>query len=485
MRKLHLATLLLSLLLTLAPAQVWAEDLNDGVTDQNTQTAVDGGFEWATFESEAAACAAKVIQIAAGNDQLEESITQSIKENMQDYLTIEEQFDFPWQLTAALHYRETSFRKYNPSNRQGVWQLYTLVKNGTHDFPPSDSITSEEFIRQSGIMIEFFRSKINGNLDANKKPITRSSQDAETIKDTLYSYNGRNGERPGPNTGYAANAANYTDPATGRPFDPETQPYEGSPYVMNKHDSQRANMPIVTKDGGGIDGRDSRWGAFALYSRLAGTSQSTCDGKGGSVGVSADGFVFPLKITKTELQRGGVNIEGSTWNSSLQQHVGGREGRTGPWPFTNNHGTVWPDGGNIPYYAYDLMAEPGTPVLAARDGTIVDGYPKTSGMGGYLFLLGNDGTYYYYQHLDPRDDMLPIKSTDANRQVKAGDVIGHVGHERYIQDNINGSHLHFSASSELLDGPLYRGCTKSECDNADTMIDILSVLKESHEGLAE
>lgn len=477
MRRLPLATVLLSLLLTLMPMQAWAEDLNDGVTDQNTQTAVDGGFQWATFESEAAACAAKVIQIAAGNDQLEESITQSIKENMQDYLTIEEQFDFPWQLTAALHYRETSFRKYNPSNRQGVWQLYSLVKNGTHDFPPSDSITSEEFIRQSGIMIEFFRGKINSNLSANRKPITKSSQDAETIKDTLFSYNGRSSK-------YAANAANYTDPATGQPYDPKTQPYEGSPYVMNKHDSQRAGMPIITKDNGGVDGRDSRWGAFSLYSRLAGTSQSTCDGQGGSVGVSADGFVFPLKITKTELQRGGIDISGSSWNSALQQQVGGRESRTGPWGFCNCHGEVW--GGSIKYLAYDLMAEPGTPVLAVRDGTIVSGYPKDGGMGAYLFLQGNDGNYYFYQHMDPRGEpggeFQPVKGGD---KVKAGDVIGYVGHERYIEDNINGSHLHFSASREILDGPLHRDCTKAECDNADTMIDILEVLKESHEGLAE
>lgn len=64
---------------------------------------------------------------------------------------------FPWQILAAKHYRETGLSLRNPSNNQGIWQLYTLVETQKlYSFPENPNVSIEEFDRQTGIMVDWY-----------------------------------------------------------------------------------------------------------------------------------------------------------------------------------------------------------------------------------------------------------------------------------------------------------------------------------------
>jgi hypothetical protein len=111
---------------------------------------------------------------------------------------------------------------------------------------------------------------LGGNLPTHRAPLKPSGTDPEEIKDTLYSYNGR--------------ASAYAQQAQQLGFNPQTQPYEGSPYVMNNFDPTHHNMGIITGQSGSntIDGVDTRLGAFTVYARL-GAADASGDCSGGAV----------------------------------------------------------------------------------------------------------------------------------------------------------------------------------------------------------
>lgn len=79
----------------------------------------------------------------------------------------------------------------------------------------------------------------------------------------------------------------------------------------------------------------------------------------------------------------------------------------------------------------DIMAAAGTPVVAVKDGTVQSG---TNSLGGNtIWLTAEDGTRYYYAHLQSIDV--------ASGAVKAGDVIGTVGSTGNA--SASAPHLHF------------------------------------------
>ncbi|MDP4038684.1 MAG: hypothetical protein Q8P54_01810 [bacterium] len=199
---------------------------------------------------------------------LGKDIVDRINENKDVYVEAGEKTNVPWQLLAAVHYREASLKPYNPSNGDGA---YGIVSK---HYPPKDKLSREEFLQQSIDAGEFLQGKVQSNLSNHRTPLQKENTDPEVIKDTLYSYNGRAGA-------YAAQAA-----ALG--FDPSTQPYEGSPYVMNKFDEKRQNMGIITRDGGSVSGQDTRYGAFTIYSKIAGMS--------GACGAKETGLKYPPNL---------------------------------------------------------------------------------------------------------------------------------------------------------------------------------------------
>jgi murein DD-endopeptidase MepM/ murein hydrolase activator NlpD len=82
----------------------------------------------------------------------------------------------------------------------------------------------------------------------------------------------------------------------------------------------------------------------------------------------------------------------------------------------------------------DIFAPEGTRVFAVDDGTVSF---KTNKLGGNVAVLdAKDRTRYYYAHLSRWEGALGDK-----REVKAGDVLGYVGHTGNAADTP--PHLHF------------------------------------------
>lgn len=96
-------------------------------------------------------------------------------------------------------------------------------------------------------------------------------------------------------------------------------------------------------------------------------------------------------------------------------------------------------------YALDFAVAEGTPVLAARDGVVMQVESNFRANGGdverfgdranYVRVLHGDGSMAVYAHLAPRSAVLR-----PGEQVRAGDMIGRSGNTGYS----TGPHLHFA-----------------------------------------
>lgn len=195
--------------------------------------------------------------------------------NISAYQSVSNSTGVPWQMLAAIHYRETNFSHTNPSNGQGIFQF---VNGDGGPYPPGP-VTYSNFMQQLTYMAQRVQSDYvyRGSLAYTHRPLTQNEPDDFRVQDTLYSYNGRADV-------YAQQGVQYG-------FNASTQPYEGSPYVMNMFDCARANMGIITQDYGSIDGVDTRYGAFTLYTRLKSDSywQSRYDFLGTNTKLSLPG----------------------------------------------------------------------------------------------------------------------------------------------------------------------------------------------------
>jgi hypothetical protein len=185
-------------------------------------------------------------------------VINGVSANKTFYVDVMNKTSVPWELLAAIHYRETNFSHTNPYNGQGIFQF---VNGDGGPYPPGP-VSDSEFTRQltymaNRIQADYALRNAPSAASVAPRPLTANEQDITLIKNTLYSYNGRA-------TVYAKQANQYG-------FNSLTQPYEGSPYVMNRYDCPRARMGIITKDySTGIDSVDTRYGAFTVFARLRG-----------------------------------------------------------------------------------------------------------------------------------------------------------------------------------------------------------------------
>lgn len=191
--------------------------------------------------------------------ELDAPIIEAINKNRKIYESASAKTGVPWQMLAGVHYRETTLGRTNPENGDG---LYQILNSDYEQGPVSD----EEFLEQTIRAAQILQAKTASNVERNRKPLTADTTNTDLIKDTLFGYNGRSSL-------YAQEAAKYG-------FDPATEPYEGSPYVMNRFDAQRKSMGIIRVDYGPIDHNnpDTKFGAFTIYSRLSGLTGCTNSG---------------------------------------------------------------------------------------------------------------------------------------------------------------------------------------------------------------
>lgn len=179
-------------------------------------------------------------------------ITTAVNNNLSFYQTVSAQTGVPWEMLASIHYRETNFSHTNPSNGQGIFQF----ANGAGGPYPPGPVSDTEFTRQLTYMAQQIQSDYvyRGTLAYTHRALQQNEPDDFRVQDTLFSYNGR--------------ASVYAQQASMYGFDPTTQPYEGSPYVMNMFDCFRPSMGMITTDYGSLNGLDARYGTFTLYTRL-------------------------------------------------------------------------------------------------------------------------------------------------------------------------------------------------------------------------
>lgn len=208
-----------------------------------------------------------------GSQILNSAQLAAVKQNQSIYQQAAQQAGIPWQLLAAIHYRETGLKRYNPGNGDGAYQI---VKN---TYPPSDTLTDAQFLQESIDAANFIK--------ASTSTLSATASDT-TVKQAMFAYNGQ--------------AAVYVAQAKNLGFSAD-QGYEGSPYVMNIADAKRDPTVEPTKsnntwgqiktDGGSLSyPADSAYGAFVVYQSLAGT----CDSSGtfGPGGVTSMEAAVPL-----------------------------------------------------------------------------------------------------------------------------------------------------------------------------------------------
>ena len=208
-----------------------------------------------------------------GKQVLSDAMLQQIEQNRPIYEKVAKKYDFPWQLLAALHYREHNLAVSNPANGEGVYQLTSLTNHGTNEyaFKPAGPISEEEFERQTDLAAQVIRGKIGQDTDLMYSDYN--------IKRVMFMYNWANPE--------------YIERAIKMGFSAdEAKSGEGSPYVMNMYDAERdpssADVsPYWTGLIANLRGEvvpDSRPGAFVIFQALGGGdddySNSTCTSSG-------------------------------------------------------------------------------------------------------------------------------------------------------------------------------------------------------------
>ena len=108
-------------------------------------------------------------------------------------------------------------------------------------------------------------------------------------------------------------------------------------------------------------------------------------------------------------------------------------------------------GGARVHDAIDIMADEGTPVIAATDGTVEKLFFSDGGGGITAYVRSPDQRWsYYYAHLQGYAPGLA-----EGQKVKRGQLIGRVGHSGNA--NPQGPHLHFAINQMRAGEKWYQG----------------------------
>lgn len=231
-----------------------------------------------------------------GNQILADDTLEKIKENQSVYEEAAQKVGIPWQILAVLHLREHSLLVDNPSNGQGIYQLYSYTAGGTNGnaFLPAGPVSKEEFLRQSVLAAEIFKK--------NEPEFTVDST-GDIVKRAFFKYNGTAGA--------------YKTQARDLGFsEEEAENGEGSPYVMNKADEKRdpAKNPNgwgqIKTDGGSMSyPANSDYGAYVVFVALGGGTGNfgTCSSGSGGGNMDITATAIELAWKREESGFGGLD----------------------------------------------------------------------------------------------------------------------------------------------------------------------------------
>jgi peptidoglycan LD-endopeptidase LytH len=108
-------------------------------------------------------------------------------------------------------------------------------------------------------------------------------------------------------------------------------------------------------------------------------------------------------------------------------------------------------GGARVHDAIDIMADEGTPVIAATDGTVEKLFYSEGGGGNTIYVRSPDQRWtYYYAHLAAYAPGLA-----EGQKVKRGQIIGRVGHTGNA--SAEGPHLHFAINQMKAEEKWWQG----------------------------
>lgn len=256
--------LLLTLIVSIQPAKVFAlKESEWDIFDINGIYYYDRDAENCVTSN----LSGTIGKLYDGSEIISKSDLDKINANRPVYEKSAARYGFPWQLIATLHYRETSLRRYNPTNGQGIYQLYSYTGGGhnSNAFTNFGEVSEAEFQRQTDIMAELLQNNYGAGLNLKTD---------DGIKTLLFRYNGT--------------ARSYISQARTLGYtEQEAARGEGSPYVMNLADSKRdsrknSNWLMIKTDHGHPTSANLIPGAFLIFSALGGSNGiSNCSGSGG------------------------------------------------------------------------------------------------------------------------------------------------------------------------------------------------------------
>ena len=250
----------------------------------------------------------------SGEQIWSDDLLAKVEQHRPFYEAAAEKAGIPWAMIAIVHKHETSLGRDNPANGQGIYQDFNNL-NGPY---PTGPVSDEEFQRQTDWAAELIKSKAAGN-PAGLQDLAQG----DAIKETFWGYNGKAGA--------------YRQQAAALGYDPDTQGFEGSPYVMNKADAQRdpataapGTWGQIKRDRGPIEyPANNHFGSWVMYAAIAGISGGTGNGGncGGATGVNTAGAPSAQRIIDIARQEfeagGGRNMEAD--NSFHKYTLGNNE----------------------------------------------------------------------------------------------------------------------------------------------------------------
>ena len=110
------------------------------------------------------------------------------------------------------------------------------------------------------------------------------------------------------------------------------------------------------------------------------------------------------------------------------------------YEYINEYGAERTYGGERKHEGIDIITDKGVPIISVGNGKIKNiGWNE---LGGWrIGIIGEDGIYYYYAHLDSYK-----KTFKKGEKIKKGDMIGYVGNTGYGPEGTSDKfvdHLHF------------------------------------------